>query len=155
MDMDRDGWIPPAEHRRCQPYPALHYRLPQGGRDQVHAVGMLYYQEPPRSRELNLSLIQRRWLRELCRDPALKSRERDRVEMYLLSADGLTVPQLARHFNCCEATLRRWIRQFKAEGLQAVRHKQQGLGPNLVRCRAVRRVLNGSQGDPVSMTNWI
>ena len=73
---------------------------------------------------VQLSSRQRRWLRELCRDPALKSRERDRVEMYLLSADGLTVPQLARHFDCCEASLRRWIRQFKAEGLQAVRHKR-------------------------------
>ncbi len=72
---------------------------------------------------------QRRRLRELHCDPALKPRERDRVEMYLLSADGLTVPRLARHFDCCKAALCHWIRQFEVEGLKAVRHKRRVLGP--------------------------
>ena len=56
--------------------------------------------------------------------PCLASRERDRVEMYLLSADGLTVLQLARHFGRCEAARCRWIHQFEEEGLKAVRHRQ-------------------------------
>ena len=86
---------------------------------------------------------QRRRLRELRRAPTLKPRERDRVEMYLLSADGMTVPQLAGHYDCCEATLRRWLRQFEAEGLKAVRHKRRGLGPDVARRQTVRRALNG------------
>ena len=63
--------------------------------------------------------------------------------MYLLSADGMTVPALARHFGRCEATMRHWIRQFEEEGLKAVRHKQLGTGPDLERRREVRRALNG------------
>lgn len=54
-----------------------------------------------------LSSHQRRRLYELRREPTLNSRERDRVEALLLSADGMRVPQLARHFGCCEATVRR------------------------------------------------
>ena len=97
----------------------------------------------PAPLHVQLSSHQHRRLRELRRDPALRPRERDRVEMYLLSADGMTVPRLARHFGCCEATLRRWIRQFEAEGLKAVRHKQRGLGPDRARRQVVRRALNG------------
>ena len=97
----------------------------------------------PAPLHVQLSSHQRRRLWALRRDPALKPRERDRVEMYLLSADGMTVPQLARHFDCCEATLRRWLRQFEAEGLKAVRHKRRGLGPDVARRQTVRRALNG------------
>ena len=97
----------------------------------------------PAPLHVQLSSHQRRRLRELRRDPTLKPRERDRVEMYLLSADGLTVPRLAVHFGRCEATMRRWLRQFEAEGLKAVRHKQLGTGPDTVRRQRVRRALNG------------
>ncbi len=68
----------------------------------------------PAPLHVQLSSHQHRRLRELRRDPALRPRERDRVEMYLLSADGMTVPRLA----------------LEAEGLKAVRHKRRGLGPN-------------------------
>ena len=97
----------------------------------------------PAPLHVQLTARQRRRLHELRRDPDLASRERDRVEMYLLSADGLTVPRLAVHFGRCEATMRRWIRQFEAEGLKAVRHKQLGTGPDHARRREVRRALNG------------
>ena len=90
-----------------------------------------------------LSSSQRRRLRELRRDPALKPRERDRVEALLLSADGLRVPRLARHFGCCEATVRRWLHQFAAEGLKSLYHRRRGLGPDVARRQAVRRALNG------------
>lgn len=97
----------------------------------------------PAPLHVKLSSYQRRRLYKLRRDPTLQSRERDRVEMYLLSADGLTVPRLAVHFGVQEATLRRWIRQFEAEGLKAIRHKPRGAGPNVARRQAVRRALNG------------
>ena len=97
----------------------------------------------PAPLHVQLAPRQRRRLMELRRDPDLASRERDRVEMYLLSADGMTVPALARHFDRCEATMRRWIRQFEEEGLKAVRHKQLGTGPDHARRQEVRRALNG------------
>lgn len=90
-----------------------------------------------------LSSRQRRRLRGLRHDPALKPRERDRVEALLLSADGLRVPRLARHFDCCQATVRRWLHQFAAEGLKSLRHQRWGLGPDVVRQQVVRRALNG------------
>ena len=76
-------------------------------------------------------------------DPDLKPRERDRVEALLLSADRMRVPQLARHFDCCQATVRRWLHQFEAEDLKSLRHKQLGTGPDVARRQAVRRALNG------------
>lgn len=97
----------------------------------------------PAPLHVQLAPRQRRRLMELRRDPSLAPRERDRVEMYLLSADGMTVPQLARHFDRCEATMRRWIRQFEEEGLKAVRHRQLGTGPDHARRKEVRRALNG------------
>ncbi len=98
---------------------------------------------PPAPLHVQLTARQRQRLRELRRAPDLASRERDRVEMYLLSTDGMTVPALARHFGCCEATMCRWLRQFEAEGLKAVRHKPLGTGPDHARRQAVRRALNG------------
>ena len=59
------------------------------------------------ARHAALASSQRRRLRALRREPALKPRERDRVEALLLSADGLRVPRLARHWGCCQATVRR------------------------------------------------
>ena len=97
----------------------------------------------PAPLHVQLTTRQRRRLQELRRDPDLKPGERDRVEMYLLSDDGLTVPRLARHFDCCEATMRRWIRQFEAEGLRAVRHQPRGRRPDTARRQRVRRALNG------------
>ncbi len=76
-------------------------------------------------------------------DPTLKPRERDRVEALLLSADGMRVPRLAVHFDCCQATVRRWLHQFAAEGLRSLRHQRRGLGPDVARRQAVRRALNG------------
>ena len=90
-----------------------------------------------------LSSYQRGRLYELRRDPSLQSRERDRVEALLLSADGMRVPRLARQFGCCEATVRRWLHRFAADGLRSLRHQPRGAGPNVARRQAVRRALNG------------
>ena len=60
-----------------------------------------------------------------------------------LSAEGMRVPQLARHFGCCEATVRRWLHHFAADGLRSLRHQPRGAGPDVARRQAVRRALNG------------
>ncbi len=97
----------------------------------------------PNALHAALSSHQRHRLQELRHDPALKPRERDRVEALLLSAAGMRVPQLAAHFGCCEATVRRWLHQFTAEGLQFLRHRQRGLGPDVARRQAVHQALTG------------
>ena len=63
---------------------------------------------------------QRQALRDLRHDPALRPRVRLRVEVLLLSAGGLKVPQLAAHLDCCEATVRTLLHRFAAQGLAAV-----------------------------------
>ncbi len=90
-----------------------------------------------------LSSRQRRRRLELRHDPTLKPRERDRVEALLLSVDGMRVPRLARHFACCEATVRRGLHQCAGEGLKSLRYQRRGLGPDVARRQAVRRALNG------------
>lgn len=39
----------------------------------------------------------------------------------------LTLPQLARHFGCCETPVRRWLHQFAAERLKPLCHRRRGL----------------------------
>ena len=72
-------------------------------------------------------------LQALRRDKTLKPSERDRVEMVALSAAGWKVSDIARHLGCCEETVRRVFRQYKAEGMQAMRHDLPGPEPDLAR----------------------
>ncbi len=67
----------------------------------------------PHLLRIQMSARPRHRLRQLRPDPRLRPRERDRVEMCLLSAQGWTVPRLAVHLDVCAATVRRWIRQWK------------------------------------------
>ena len=83
----------------------------------------------PAPLHVKLSSYQRGRLHELRRDPTLKSRERDRAEALLLSADGMRVSRLARHFGCCEATVRRWLHHFAADGPAIPASPTAGRGP--------------------------
>src|SRR5438874_1421681 len=75
------------------------------------------------------------------RDSSLHSAERDRVEMILLSASGWTVPQLASHFHCCLATVRRLLHQFAAEGLPALHRQHRGPTPDIQRHERIQQAL--------------
>lgn len=44
----------------------------------------------------------------------------ERMRMILLSARGYAVPQIATIFECDEATVRRWIERFEAQGAQGL-----------------------------------
>jgi transposase len=77
----------------------------------------------------------------LRRDPTLSPAERDRVEMLLLSAAGWTVTQIADHFGCCLATVRRRLHHFTADGLAAVRRQHPGPTPDLARRAQVTAAL--------------
>jgi transposase len=62
------------------------------------------------------------------------------------------VPRLATHFDCCQATVRRWLHQFATEGLKSLRHQRRGLGPDVARRQVVRRALNGLLSQPRTWT---
>ena len=80
---------------------------------------------------LTLTPDERAAVETLRRDPTLSPAERDRVEMLLLSAAGWTVAQIAAHFGCCLATVRRRLHGFRGVGLAAVRRQHPGPSPNL------------------------
>ena len=91
----------------------------------------------------------RRTLRQRRRDPGLRPRARDRVEMCLLSAQGGTAPRLAVHLDVCAATVRRWIGQWEARGLKSLRSARRGRPPAVAQrqqgFRALRRCLRRPQ----------
>src|SRR5215208_1446408 len=78
----------------------------------------------------------------LRRDPILRPADRDRVEIILLSAAGWTVPQLASHFHSCEATVRRLLHRFAAEGLSALRRLPPGPPPDATRREQIEQALS-------------
>jgi transposase len=71
----------------------------------------------------------------------LSPAERDRVEMLLLSAAGWPVAQIADHFGCCLATVRRRLHHFTAAGATAVRRQHPGPAPDLARRTQVTAAL--------------
>ena len=82
---------------------------------------------------IQMSSRPRRRLRQLRHDPRLRPRERDRVEMCLLAAQGWTVPRLAGHLDVCEATVRRGTRQWEVRGLKSLHHARMGRPPAVAR----------------------
>ena len=73
------------------------------------------------------------------------TRERDRVEMCLLSAQGWTVPRLAVHLDVCAATVRRGIRQWEARGLRSLHYARMGRPPAVAQRQQVFRALRRPQ----------
>jgi transposase len=47
----------------------------------------------------------------------------ERIRMVLLSNRGYSVPEIARIFECDEATVREWIRRFESEGLPGLKDR--------------------------------
>src|SRR5690554_6759179 len=47
----------------------------------------------------------------------------ERIRMILLSSRGYSVPEIARIFECEEATVREWIRRYEAEGLPGLKDR--------------------------------
>lgn len=77
----------------------------------------------------------------LRRDVTLRPAERDRVEMLLLAVAGWSVPRIADHFGCCQATVRRLLHRFATEGLPALRRQSPGPAPDAARRQQVTRAL--------------
>ena len=90
---------------------------------------------------ITLTATQRDAVAALRRDPSLSPAERDRVEMVLLSDGGWSVPQIAAHFHCCQATVRRLAHRFPAEGPACLRRQHPGPAPDLARRTQVTQAL--------------
>jgi transposase len=90
---------------------------------------------------ITLTATQRDAVEALRREPSLSPAERDRVEMVLLSAAGWSVPRIATHFRCCQATVRRLVHRFTAADLTCLRRQRPGPAPDLARRAQVTEAL--------------
>lgn len=82
----------------------------------------------------------------------------ERIRMILLSSRGYAVAEIARIFECDEATIREWIRRYESEGLPGLRDRPRGGRPPradaVARERLRRTVREGPQGVGYSGGTW-
>lgn len=82
----------------------------------------------------------------------------ERIRMILLSSRGYSVPEIARIFECEEATVREWIRRYEAEGLAGLKDRPRGGRPLCTDAAAqekLRRTVEaGPQGAGYSGGTW-
>lgn len=69
---------------------------------------------------VHLTDAQREELHRRARDPLIKSRTRDRLEMVRLSDAGFSVPWIAGHLGHNPQTVRQWIKAFLAGGFESL-----------------------------------
>jgi transposase len=74
----------------------------------------------------------------------------ERIRMILLSSRGYSVPEIARIFECEEATVREWIRRFEAEGLPGLKDRPRRGRPLCADAAAQERLRRTVQAGPQS-----
>ena len=67
-----------------------------------------------------LTAAQHDELRARTRDAGITPRTRDRLEMIRLADAGWTIPRIARHLGCHEQTVRKSVKAFLADGVEAL-----------------------------------
>lgn len=97
---------------------------------------------------VHLTEAQRAELQRRTRDPKVKPRTRDRLEMVRLSDAGWSIPTIAGHLRISEKRVRHWIKQFLTGGFDALPDQphvgqQSRLTPALV--EALREEIERSQ----------
>ena len=97
---------------------------------------------------VHLTEAQRDELQRRTRDPQIKPRTRDRLEMVRLSDTGWSIPKIALHLRLSEKRVRHWIKAFLQGGFDALPDQphpgqQSRLTPALV--EAVRQEIEQSQ----------
>jgi transposase len=104
----------------------------------------------------DLSEAERRLLKQQARRTV--GRVAERIRMVLLSSRGYGVPEIARIFECDEATVREWIRRYEAEGLPGLKDRpRRGRPPcadAAVQERLRRTVRAGPQGVGYGGGTW-
>ena len=103
-------------------------------------------------RRTTLSGEQRAALQATRHDPNWSPRERDRVEMVLLSAAGWSPPRIALHFGCSVKPVRAALDQYAAAGLPGLRRKRPGPRPNADRRAQITAALTALLGQSRTWT---
>ena len=85
---------------------------------------------------------QRAAVQALRRDASLHPRERDWVEMLLLSDAGWSPPRIAGHLACHPKTVRLTLRRFQTAGIAGLQRQPPGPAPDHVRRQHVEQTLD-------------
>lgn len=99
-----------------------------------------------------LTEAQRTALQVARHDAAFTPRERDRVEMRLLSAAGWSPPRIARHFSCSVKPVHAVLDAYPTRGLDAVRRQRPGPKPDTARRETVTAALTTLLADDRTWT---
>jgi transposase len=92
-------------------------------------------------------------LRERGRSSLATPWERDRVEMILLSASGWSPPRIAAYLGVHAATVRRVLKAWNREGLDALERKLPGPVPDVERHARVVGLLEKLLAEPRTWTS--
>lgn len=92
-------------------------------------------------RRTTLTACQQAELQQARHDPTLTPRDRDRVEMLLLSAAGWSPPRIAAYFGCSVKPVHAVLDGYPTKGLAAVRRQRPGPTPDTARRRQVQTAL--------------
>jgi transposase-like protein len=84
---------------------------------------------PNRVRVLMVPEADRAELERRVRDRGAPARVSERAKIVLLSADGLTGPQIAERAGCTEPTVVKWRRQYAGAGLAGLEDAPRPGGP--------------------------
>src|SRR5713226_9082309 len=87
---------------------------------------------PNRVRILTVPDADRARLQRRARDRAAPARVAERARIVLLSAEGLTGPQIAERVGCTEPTVIKWRRQYAEGGLAGLEDAPRPGGPKTV-----------------------
>jgi transposase len=87
---------------------------------------------PNRVRILTVSDADRVKLERRVRDRGVQARVAERARIVLLSADGLTGPEIAERVGCTEPTVVKWRRQYAEDGLAGLEDAPRPGGPKRV-----------------------
>jgi transposase len=116
---------------------------------------------PNRVRVLTVPEADRAELERRVRDRGAPARVAERARIVLLSADGLTGPQIAGRVGCTEPTVVKWRRQYAGEGLAGLEDAPRPGGPKTVLTdQAISEILSATVTPPpeslqaAGVTHW-
>jgi transposase len=116
---------------------------------------------PNRVHVLTIPDADRVKLERRVRDRLAPARVAERARIVLLSADGLTGPQIAGRVGCTEPTVVKWRRQFAEDGLAGLEDAPRPGGPKTVLTEdAIAEILSATVTPPpgslqaMGVTHW-
>jgi transposase-like protein len=116
---------------------------------------------PNRVRILTVPDADRVKLERRVRDRGVQARVAERARIVLLSAEGLTGPQIAQRAGCTEPTVIKWRRQYAEDGLAGLEDAPRPGGPKSVLTeKAIGVILSATVTPPpqalqaMGVTHW-